>query len=271
MMQATSYIGAISFVAPGLPDWPHTKSVLRGDRDYVATDLSTYQPTLLPANERRRASPTVRMAFRVAEELINSCKYPADQLACVFSSSDGDLTIAQRICAALAEGARLVSPTDFHNSVHNAAAGYWSIAANATGPSTAIAAFDGSFAAGLLEAHAMVQVEKHSTLLVVYDVPAPLPLQASRPVGAPIGVGLLLTPDSSANTIAAIRCEIVNAQDARCDNAAIETLRTSNPAGRSLPLLQAIARTQSATINMAMNDRHSLGVVVQACTPDAQP
>ena len=113
MIEATSYIDAISFVAPGLPDWQHTQTVLRGEQPYEASELTTYQPNLLPPNERRRASPTVRMAFRIAEALINSTQQAANQFASVFSSSDGDLAIAQRICTALAENTRLVSPITF--------------------------------------------------------------------------------------------------------------------------------------------------------------
>ncbi|MES1191826.1 MAG: beta-ketoacyl synthase chain length factor [Steroidobacter sp.] len=263
MMQATSHIEAISFVAPGLPDWSHASAVLRGEQPCAASELAAYQPNLLPPNERRRASPTVRMAFRIAEELINSSRQDAAQLACVFSSSDGDLAIAQRICNALAESTRMVSPTDFHNSVHNAAAGYWSIAANAKGPATAISAFDDSFAIGLLEAHAMVQVEKQSTLLVVYDVPAPMPLHASRPLGIAAGVGLLVTPHRTAASIAAFQCDAGDGNGTRCDDAAIESLRISNPAARSLPLLQAIARQQSTAVEIAMSGQRTLRITLQ--------
>ena len=66
-------------------------------------------------------------------------------------SSDGDGEIVHRLCTALASPAAEVSPTDFHNSVHNAATGYWSIGAHSSAPSTALCAYDGSFAAGLLE------------------------------------------------------------------------------------------------------------------------
>jgi hypothetical protein len=270
-----SYVEAISFVAPGLPDWQHTQTVLRGENSYVSSELAAYQPTLLPANERRRASPTVRMAFRIAEELTQHSSITADQLACVFSSADGDLTIAQRICSALADTARLVSPTDFHNSVHNAAAGYWSIAANAKGPSTAIAAFDHSFATGLLEAHGMVQVEKQPVLLVVYDVPAPLPLHARRPVAIPAGVGLLLTTMPTANTITGISMQIAEDSITHCDDASLEALRLSNPAARALPLLQALARhgltrheshTVIATANIEMDQPRSLQISLHPAT-----
>ncbi|MES1196407.1 MAG: beta-ketoacyl synthase chain length factor [Steroidobacter sp.] len=262
-MQSTiSYIHAISFVAPGLPDWQSTRTVLRGEAGYQPAELATYQPDLLPPNERRRASSTVRMAFRIAEALTRNASVNADKLACVFSSSDGDLAIAQRICNALSETARLVSPTDFHNSVHNAPAGYWSIAANAKGPSTAIAAFDYSFAAGLLEAHGMVQVEQQPTLLAVYDVPAPMPLHASRPLSIAAGVGLLLTPDPVPDTMGSIQIAIGNGIGAKCSNPALETLRWNNPAARALPLLQAIANQTSGTISIELDKQHCVHIAL---------
>ena len=269
MNQLDSYIEAISFVAPGLPDWHHTQAVLRGESSYVSSELAAYQPNLLPPNERRRASPTVRMAFRIAEELISHSSVAADQLACVFSSADGDLTIAHRICFSLADAARLVSPTDFHNSVHNAAAGYWSIAANAKGPSTAIAAFDHSFAIGLLEAHSMVQIEKQPVMLVVYDVPAPPPLQASRPVAIPAGMGLLLTAAPSANTVAFISMQMVECKATHCSDVTLEALRLSNPAARALPLLHALAKHESCTVNIEMDQPCCLQIRLRPTGPGA--
>jgi len=258
----SSYIHAISFVAPGMQDWLRTQAVLRREAAYQPAELAAYQPDLLPPNERRRASSTVRMAFRIAEELTRNSSVAAGNLACVFSSSDGDLAIAQRICNALADPARLVSPTDFHNSVHNAAAGYWSIAANARGPSTAIAAYDYSFAAGLLEAHGMVQVEQQPTLLAVYDIPAPMPLRASRAVNVPAGVGLLLTPDK-ANAIASLKLQFSDSSATTCDEPAMESLRLSNPAARALPLLQAIARRTSCDLTIPLDTQRSVAVTLQ--------
>ncbi len=82
----------------------------------------------------------------------------------VFASSDGDGDIVHRLCTALATPAAAVSPTDFHNSVHNAATGYWSIGAHSQAPSTAICAYDGSFSAGLLEAACQIAVEARPVL-----------------------------------------------------------------------------------------------------------
>src|SRR3546814_8269162 len=90
------------------------------------------------------------------------------------------MAIRQRISAELATPERIVSPTDFHNSVHNAAAGYWGIGTGSRAPSTTLAGYDASFALGLLEAGLQVVGDRRAVLLVVFDVPAPEPLLHAR-------------------------------------------------------------------------------------------
>ena len=55
-----------------------------------------------------------------------------------------------------------ISPTQFHNSVHNAAAGYWHIAAGSAAPSLSVGGHDGAFAAGLLANRLVPQAEAQS-------------------------------------------------------------------------------------------------------------
>lgn len=266
MTSMLAYIEAVSLAAPGLENWAVALPVLRGEQPYVAAELAAYQPALLPPNERRRASATVRMGFRVAEAACNESSVPAAALATVFASADGDLAIAQRICQALTQTPPLVSPTDFHNSVHNAAAGYWSIAAQAQGPSTAIAAHDDSFLVGLLEALGMVCIEQQPTLLVTYDLPAPAPLQAKRLVPLPCGVGLILTPTRSARTLATLQCTAIDSASTPCRNPALEALRQQNPAARALPLLEALASGRDTVIDLAGNNG-SLRLDLRLTTP----
>jgi hypothetical protein len=245
-----AYIQAVGLAAPGFNNWSESIAILRGDQPYAAAPLSAFAPTLLPANEQRRATATVRIAFRVAEEAVRNSGLSAGSLATVFASSDADMMVSHRICTALAQTQRMVSPTDFHNSVHNAPSGYWHIGARSHLPSSAIAAFDYSFAAGLLEALTQVQIEQQPTLLVCYDVPAPEPLLAKRPLGHIVAVALLLTPERSRNALAHIELADLNcsAPESVTDTAAFETLRLSNPAGRAFPVLQLIARQQSGDI-----------------------
>jgi hypothetical protein len=97
-------------------------------------------PSILPPNERRRAPDTVAVALEVAQAAcVNAGRDPA-QLATVFASTYGDLAITDYMCSTLARAPTTLSPTRFHNSVHNAAAGYWTIATGCRKPYCALGA-----------------------------------------------------------------------------------------------------------------------------------
>ncbi len=242
------FIEAVGLVAPGLPTWSDSLPVLSGQTPYVPAELPACQTQLLPPNERRRLTASVRLAFRVAEDALRGAGLPASELATVFATSDGDLEVLHRINHSLAQPARAVSPTDFHNSVHNAAAGYWGIAASARLPSASVAAYDLSFAAGLLEAAALVLGDELNTLLAVYEAPAPAPLLAKRPIGAICGTALVLTPQRSPRSLAALELSMTVEAETVMDDPALEVLRRSNPAARALPLLRLLARRQSGQV-----------------------
>ena len=97
-------------------------------------------------------------------------------LPSVFASTHGDLAITDYMCETLASTPELLSPIRFHNSVHNAAAGYWAIATGNMRPYTAISAGRYSFGNGLLEALVQAQSDNESVLLVAYDIAARGPL-----------------------------------------------------------------------------------------------
>lgn len=236
------FIDAVGLAAPGLSSWALGAPVLSGATPCSPAPLAPHVPALLPVNERRRATPAIKLAFQAAEDAVQSSSRTANSLATVFASSDADLAIIHRISLALAGEPRLVSPTDFHNSVHNAASGYWSIAAGAQGASSTLGAFDGSFAAGLLEAYLLTRVDGVDTLLVAFDLPAPEPLRAKRPFAHPAAVALVLTRERTARTLAALSCAPDRAAETTLDDAALESLRLGNPATRALPLLRQLAR-----------------------------
>lgn len=250
MSGLTVGIRHIGLAAPGLLSWLDGQAVLRGEVDYQPEALARYAPTLLPPNERRRTSEVGRLAFQSAEEAIGGIDGEAWELASVFASSGGDTDIVNRLCLALASDERPVSPTQFHNSVHNAAAGYWSIATRSRGASSSLSAFDGSFAAGLVEAATLACCEKVDVLLVAYDMPVPPPLDAKRPVSEPFTTAMVLTRDAG-NTPHRLHIALdTHGDETRLDNPGLEALRTNNPAARALPLLQAIARGHAERITL---------------------
>lgn len=259
------FINAVAVSAPGLDGWEQARGVLRGDAAWQARPLEKYAPTLLPANERRRATRAVRLAFRVAEEAIQQCEPDPATLASVFASSDADTWILERLCTALAAETPMVSPTDFHNSVHNAAPGYWHIATGSRAPSSSLSAFDASFAAGLREAVLLVQAEAIDCLLTVYDVQPPESLQPCRQITQSAAVALLLSPQPSAASLASLQLEPGDGQESVMEDASLEALRQASPAMRALPLLRDIALAHAGELMLAAAGGGTLRLRTRPC------
>lgn len=245
---APLYLRAVGLAAPGLPDWARGREVLAGAQPWAAQEEAPYAPQLLPPNERRRAPPGVRYAFRAGEDARSNSPIEFSTLAAVFASSDSDLTVMDRINTALAEPVRAVSPTDFHNSVHNAASGYWSIATACRQASTAVGGHDGSFAMGLLEAAALVHGDGLDVLLVAFDVAPPPLLQPVRPLACAGSIALVLSAMPGGEALAGLRLALADEAETPLDDRALETLRAGNPALRGLPLLRAVARGEAARV-----------------------
>ncbi|MCG0583545.1 beta-ketoacyl synthase chain length factor, partial [Burkholderia cenocepacia] len=164
------------------------------------------------------------------------------------SASGGDGQNCHAICETLAGDDRQLSPTRFHNSVHNAPAGYWSIATRAMATSNVLCAHDGSFAAGLLESLCQVVVDRVPSLLIAYDTDYPEPLRAVRPIGDAFGVALVFAPEASERTLARIDVQLTDAPATTLAHAELDALRAGNPAARVLPLLDALATRQSTRV-----------------------
>jgi hypothetical protein len=243
-------VKAVGIAAPGLSGWAAAAPMLAGETEFVFAAEPPYVPALLPPNERRRATAAVKLAFRAAEDAVNAARADARQLASVFSSSDADMGVLHRICFALAQTPRVISPTDFHNSVHNAASGYWSIGVGSMAPTTTVSAYDASFTAGLIEAMALANDRAADVLLVVYDAPAPPPLAAKRPLSAAAGVALVLAPHTPSADGGSLELALDGSEESLCANPQLEPLRSGNPALRALPLLELIAARRAGSVTL---------------------
>jgi hypothetical protein len=264
-MNLSVCINGIGLLAPGLESWPAACEVLAGRATYAPAPTVLPAPAVLPPAERRRASRLVKTALGAGLEAASHAGADAAALATVFSSSSGDGHNCHAICETLASDDRSVSPTRFHNSVHNAAAGYWGIATGAMAPSQVLCAYDAGFAAGLLEAAVQVATAQTPVLLVVYDAEYPEPIHAKRPVPDAGGVALLLAPARGAQSLAAVKVSLGDTPVARMPEAALEKLRTDIPALRALPLLQLIARAQAGAASLEYLAPLSLQVEVAPC------
>jgi hypothetical protein len=247
------YLEAIGVFAAGLQGWAAASEVLAGERSYSPEPLPKYKPAHLPPNERRRATALVRLAFGACEDAVGGRLEDAAGLASVFAASGGDYGINDQICRALAGQGRVVSPTQFHNSVHNAAAGYWSIATRSRASSVSLSAYDFTAAAGFVEAFTMVAVEQWPTLLVLYDNSVCWPMRGKRPITQPFSAALWLTPERSPRTLAAISMTLEHGSgtETPATISALEPLRHDNPAARCIPLLELLAGKASGSVQLA--------------------
>jgi hypothetical protein len=260
-----AWIEGIGLIAPGLPDWPTARAVLRGEavRDDAASVLPV--PDLLPPAERRRASRVVKLTLAVGREAAAHAGADLAQLATVFSASGADGHNCHALCEQLAGEDRQISPTRFHNSVHNAAAGYWGIATRSMAPCQVICAHDASFGAGLLDALAQVVLDCQPTLLVAYDTEYPEPLFAKRPVPDAAGVSLMLAPDRSERSLAMVAVTPDAGPGDTLADPGLEALRTAIPALRALPLLRKLATGEGGSLVLDYLAPMQLRVEVSPC------
>ncbi len=248
------YIDGISVWAPGLVDWSQARAVLRGEQLYQPTSVPLPLPDVLHAAERRRAPATVKLAVHVAQAACNMADANPAALTSVFSSSLGDTEISDYMCTELAQSQPSLSPTRFHNSVHNAASGYWTIAVGCMHPANAISAGEHSFGTGLLEAVTLLNSDADRVLLVAYDITAPLAMQPLCPIPKSFAVALVLSSQSSARSVAQLRTAGsagVDTEYMRGLPPFVSDLMNANPAARSLPLLHALANDIAAQLPLA--------------------
>ena len=172
----------------------HFSNLLNGIGIDDEAEYTMPAPAAIPARERRRAGHFISLAVEVAHQACDMAQIDKTTIPSVFASALADTDISDYMCRKLAQPEKLLSPTQFHNSVHNAASGYWSISAQNRAPSTFVSGFDRSFGAGLLEAASQVVAFETPVLMVGYDIATSSPFHEMLPIDSAMGVALVLMP-----------------------------------------------------------------------------
>ena len=250
MSATTAYIEGVGIWSERLPGWDATRHILRGDMAAPAEASKRPSPDLLPPNERRRAPDTVAISLAVGKEACAHAQRDPSALPSVFASTHGDLAITDYMCETLASTPELLSPTRFHNSVHNAAAGYWAIATGCMRPYTVISAERHSFGNGLLEALVQAQSDDETVLYVAYDIAAKGPLASVIKSTGMLGFALVLGCRRTANTKYILQWQLGEHDRQRDSGGKTELARTENAslvAGNAMApafsLFETIARS----------------------------
>ncbi|RZL63849.1 MAG: hypothetical protein EOP81_10775 [Variovorax sp.] len=255
----TLYIEGPAFWSPNLPGWDVARAAFRGEGEAVDPPAKRPAPQVLAPAERRRAPDTVALALEVAAAAVASAGRAAADLPCVFVSAHGDLSINDYMCSTLATHPTQLSPTKFHNSVHNAAVGYWTIGTGCMAASNSIAAYKTSFAAGLLEAATQCAADQTPVLLVGYDIPAVGALASVTTSRGLLAVAMVIAPARSARTVAAFDASLVpGASTPPALQAPVSQTLTANAMADALPLYEALARGEAATLALPLSPSLSL-------------
>jgi hypothetical protein len=248
----TAFVNGVALWAPRIPGWAIAAPVLRGAARAPEQPAPRPAPSLLAPPERRRAPDTVAIALEVAAGACESAGVDPKDLASVFACTQGDLAINDYMSATLASTPTLISPIRFHNSVHNAAAGYWTIGTGCLQPYTALTAYENTFGEGLLEALAQAQAGGRPTLLVAYDIEARGPLAAMQPSRGIVGAGLVVAPQPSSGTRVRIRCRTARGTERTPPLARNVELVAGNAMAACLPFFEAVAMGENRTVRLGL-------------------
>jgi hypothetical protein len=262
-------ITGIGFWSPRLPGWELARDVACGRA--VAPDLAQARvaPALLAPTERRRAPDTVALALEVASRACEAAKVDPKLIPSVFASTYGDLPINDYMCSTLATTPLLCSPTKFHNSVHNAAAGYWTIGTGSVRPSTALLAGDATFAAGLLEAASQALADATPVLFVAYDVAPRGPLAEMVPSEGMLAMALVIDPAAVAGHATLSLSVDSGTPDAVAVPAAWQSALPANAMNRTLPLFAALATGRGGSFAWPLGTGCRLAAMLDPATAEA--
>ncbi len=248
---------------PGFETADALEALFDGEMPTSADDSDGARParpaaTIIPPRERRRAPLSVKLAVEVASQACEASGIAPADAACVFASALGDLDITDYMCRTLASETPQLSPTKFHNSVHNAPVGYWTISTGDNHAGNAVAAGpDGTVAVSLMEAVIQCDIEQRPVLWVCQDIAAPPAYQALWPVNAACAVAIMLVPATGGD---AHRLSLAPGAAGwpALHTPALAALYDDNPTARALALLEALHRGES--ICLPLNESSSLQV-----------
>ena len=250
---------------PGFNNWAELQALLTNpasaELDWAA---QTPKPEIIPANERRRAPLPVRAAVEVSWQALQQSGLASSNVACVFGSGLGDTEITDYMCRVLTTPEKQLSPTKFHNSVHNAAAGYWTISSGCMKAANSIAAYQNTAGLALLEA--MIQCDQHQepVLVTLFDTPAHDAYRQIFACEQGFAAAILLVP---AGTAAAPLARLVMEDESGAEAtvpalpyAQLDQLYRDNPAAKLLGLLQQLATQQAGQAVFALSPRRQLNL-----------
>ena len=260
-------IAGVGIWSPFFSGWP---VFVHGIKTGNWQEDAKLQPDLIPVRERRRAPLSVKLAVESMSQACIMADIDPGSAAVVFSSAMGDIQITDYMCKVLAAPPRMVSPIKFHNSVHNATTGYWSMVSKTHAATNAVSAYQYTAPVALLEAAIQAYEEPAPVLLVAQEMASVGPLYAACPSRQPFSMALLLTQKGqTAKPLATLsfeaRQQAVSWPDVPAE---LHEELGSNFGAKLMPLAVTLARGMSnqnlepANMEFPMNESTSLAITL---------
>lgn len=153
-----------------------TDALSRRPSELGPVSLYAFQPA-----DRRRLNPLTALALKTMEAAVDPLwRERIAEIPLVYASAEGDGDVLAKLLDAIGKR-QPVSPTQFHNSVHNAAAGYWSIGLGSQAATSALCAGSDTFGVALGEAGMQACAFASPVAMVVAERSFPPLLARARP------------------------------------------------------------------------------------------
>jgi len=242
-------------------NWDEFCSVLSGGAASQATAL---RPEIIPAKERRRAPLSVKMAVEVMDQACRMSALVPSEVATVFASVNGDTEITDYLCRTLITAPRTVSPTRFHNSVHNASIGNWAIATHCKLPANAMSAYPHTTSMAFLEGAIQALEENIPVLVCVQELASPDAIKPIYDSEQPISTAVLLAPPGYCReALATVRFDVRNERSEYSNASQFLGIDWSGNLGaRFLPLFAALTAPGDTELQLPISERSSLSLAI---------
>jgi hypothetical protein len=204
------------------------------------------EASLLVGPLRRRATPLTRMSVEAMGQAATMAGSDLTTLPSVWATAHGEHSVAIDLLAMMRRDEGRVSPTKFHNSVHNTASGYASIATGNRALSTTLTGGAELVVSALVEATCMLETLDRDLVLVLGDEALLPPFERSD-ARWPLAIAFALSPRPE-GALAALR-------DLRRD--AVSPAKIHDRFGRlhvsvALPLVEGIVGGRPGTLALEL-------------------
>jgi len=234
------YVRGLGLWTPG---YASAREWCRGDSD---PSIETPDAALLSGPLRRRSTGLTRMAVEVLQQATTEAGCDVATLPSVWATSNGEHTTAIKILGMMRRSEGKLSPTHFHNSVHNAASGYASIATGNGTPSTTLTGGAELVASSFLEAICHLGASAEDVVVVLADEPLLPPFDRAGGT-SPLALAFCLSsrPEGASGILSGLRRD------------AVAPVKHHDRFGRlyvaaALPLLERIVLRRPGTVGLEL-------------------